>query len=335
MRPVPRTLVAWVKCMIRRVTLPGVGFQSSCIGFGCASLGSRISPRQGLQALERAYDTGVTWYDVAPAYGAGEAEGLIGQFIAGKRDKVIVCTKVGLAPPNRNSLMKAIYTVARPAAAMAKGLRKAFRKMPSTRNQKMELTAELIETSMARSLTRLKSDYVDVFALHDPDPAEVTRHEVLMALEKLVTSGKARSLSVAGKAPACLAGAPLLPYGIFQTADDPADNVLERLRAAAGRPIGTVTHSVLGIDGMRDRFIEKILVHAGAQKRMARAGYEGAVEKMAAELLLDRAFASNPDGVVLMSMFAERHLAANVLRASLDTKPETLSLVRDILSPSL
>ena len=45
----------------------------SRLGFGCASLGSRVAAADGLNALAAAFDAGVNWFDVAPAYGAGEA----------------------------------------------------------------------------------------------------------------------------------------------------------------------------------------------------------------------------------------------------------------------
>src|SRR6516164_2614071 len=78
--------------MIRRVLLPGTGIET-------ASLGSRISPKVGLDALARAHEAGVAWYDLAPAYGAGEAESIFSRFLAGRRERLSILTKVGLAPP--------------------------------------------------------------------------------------------------------------------------------------------------------------------------------------------------------------------------------------------
>src|SRR5580704_10332980 len=100
--------------MIRRVRLPGTGIEASCLGFGCASLGSRISARAGLEALARAHEAGVTWFDLAPAYGAGEAEGILARFLAGRRERVSILTKVGLAPPRRSALLRGAYAAARP-----------------------------------------------------------------------------------------------------------------------------------------------------------------------------------------------------------------------------
>ena len=101
---------------MRRILLPGLDLETSVLGFGCASLGSRVSPRAGLAALHRAFDAGVTWFDLAPAYGAGEAETIFADFLAQRRDRVQVLTKVGLAPPARSGALRAAYSVLRPVA---------------------------------------------------------------------------------------------------------------------------------------------------------------------------------------------------------------------------
>ena len=83
---------------MRRVTLGTTGIETSCLGFGCASLGSRVGEAPGLRALDAAFDAGVTWLDLAPLYGGGRAEEIAGRFLKGRRDTVQVCSKVGLAP---------------------------------------------------------------------------------------------------------------------------------------------------------------------------------------------------------------------------------------------
>ena len=52
---------------MRRVTLAGTGLESSCLGFGCASLGSRVAAAEGARALAAAFEQGVDWLDLAPA----------------------------------------------------------------------------------------------------------------------------------------------------------------------------------------------------------------------------------------------------------------------------
>ena len=61
---------------VKFTTLSGVSPDISRLGFGCAPLGSRYSKREALRALELAYDSGITYVDVARAYGHGEAEAI-------------------------------------------------------------------------------------------------------------------------------------------------------------------------------------------------------------------------------------------------------------------
>ena len=69
---------------MRRVTLGTTGIETSCLGFGCASLGTRVGEAAGLRALDAAYDAGVTWLDLAPLYGGGRAEEIAGRFLKGR-----------------------------------------------------------------------------------------------------------------------------------------------------------------------------------------------------------------------------------------------------------
>jgi aryl-alcohol dehydrogenase-like predicted oxidoreductase len=66
---------------VKEVNVSSLGRNVSVLGFGCASLGSRIGARPGLLALEQAFDAGISWYDVAPSYGDGNAEAILGNFL--------------------------------------------------------------------------------------------------------------------------------------------------------------------------------------------------------------------------------------------------------------
>ena len=309
-------------------TLPSSLFDvaPSCLGFGCASLGSRVGAREGLAALAAAYDAGITWYDVAPPYGAGEAEALLGRFLASRRDKVIVTTKVGLAPPKALPLVRLVYTLGRPAIGALGGLRRAFRKVSATRNRPLALDGALVARSLETSLRHLGTDRVDVLALHDPAPEDVERDDVLRALEAAVASGKARTVAVAGRRAACEAASRVgAPFGVLQTDTETI--------ASTGFASETfkVVHSVFGVGGMRDRVIGALSVSETARRRIVAAGYASDPRQAASDLLLDRAFALNPDGVVLASMFGPGHLARNIARAGC-LRPEAPALLRDIVA---
>ena len=318
---------------MRTVTLQGFDMPVGVVGFGCASLGSRVSAAQGLQALADAHAAGVNWFDVAPAYGAGDAEAILGRFAHGKRDRIFICTKVGLAPPQRNALLKRAYAIARPVVGALTGLRRAFRRMPSTRNVSLPLTPQLITESLHRSLQRLGTDHVDVFALHKPAHTDIARDDVQRTLQGLRQAGKVRHVGVAGDLEAArLALRHRETYSLVQLADDPVESPLRQLPPQGDTPYATVSHSILGIDGTRERVLQALRSHgAPAMSRLASLGYGTNPEQAVTELLLDRALAANPGGVVLMSMFGARHRAQNLKRAQEQVRPQALALVSELL----
>ena len=317
---------------MRTVVIPGTDIRTSPIGMGCASLGSRISPAHGQRMLEAAFEAGVIWYDVAPSYGAGRAEEILAPFVAAHRDRLFLCSKVGLVPPKNNGLMRLAYDLGRPVVAVARGLSRRFRSIKATRNRRVTLTGDFIEASIASSLKRLRTDHLDVFALHDPDPADLGRDDVIRALERIVERGDARHVSMAGSLDAALSAAALPVFTFFQMADDPDGRQLPALRDALDRPAGFITHSALGVGGARDRMISRLKKHPALVTEAAAAGYGGPLPEIATTLLMRRAFAVNPDGVVLSSMFSGSHLADNVKLAAEPPSEAAAQLAERILS---
>jgi aryl-alcohol dehydrogenase-like predicted oxidoreductase len=296
------------------------------LGMGCASLGSRVSPAAGLRALAEAFERDVIWCDVAPAYGAGEAEVLLGRFAAGRRDGIRICTKVGLAPPERGAAMRLVQAAARPLAGAVKGLRKLVRRTALTRNRPLELTPGLVRASLERSLRRMGVGHVDVFALHDPLPGQTRREDIRATLEDLRAAGHVRALAVAGDFDACAAGLEAgPPFTVAQLADPPgAGGAAARLRAAVGRRFSTVTHSVLGVGGAAETLARRLAQDAGLRVAAQAHGFDGPPARVAVALLLRRAFTLNADGVVLMSMFSRDHLADALAAAAAPPLPAPL-----------
>src|SRR5215831_14662158 len=94
--------------VMQQINVPNLDCATSVVGMGCASLGSRVGRREGLTALNRAFGGGITWFDVAPSYGDSAAESILGEFARGKRDKLQICTKVGIRPAQTPLVMRAV-----------------------------------------------------------------------------------------------------------------------------------------------------------------------------------------------------------------------------------
>lgn len=301
---------------MRRVTLGGTGVETSALGFGCASLGSRVDAGTGARALAAALDAGVTWIDLAPVYGGGRAEEIAGGVLRGRREEVQICTKVGLrlAGGVGGGLRAALMPAARKVLGALGPLQGALRKAAPKANARLPLTPELIRGSLEESLRRLGTDRVEVYALHAAEPEDFAREEVLRALEEVLASGKARAVGVAGDAgtaaSALEAGAPFSVVQMPQPAPGAPDPIAPRARAAR---FGRVTHSVLG------ETLAALARRAGAdaalRARVRAASGLDDPEAALAHLLMSRAFALNPEGVVLVSMLSPRSLARNLAAA--------------------
>lgn len=164
--------------------LGATGISVSEIGFGALGIGgisadiASYGPsddRESLAALRRAYDLGITFYDTSPDYGGGHSEELIGQAFRGKRNRVVIASKVGFVSLTRPN----------DEAAIRESL------MPSRIRQTLEGT-----------LRRLGSDYLDLLQFHSP-PLGVLRSmpEIFGTLDELAREGKIRAFGISLRSP--------------------------------------------------------------------------------------------------------------------------------------
>ncbi len=131
----------------------------SVVGVGCNNFGSRIDERQSEEVIGAALDAGVNFFDTADMYGNGKSEELLGRYLGQRRRQVIVATKFG-------NEMEGQGRGARP---------------------------EYVKEALDASLKRLRTDYVDLYQQHVPDP-DVPIAETLGALDTLVKAGKVREI---------------------------------------------------------------------------------------------------------------------------------------------
>jgi aryl-alcohol dehydrogenase-like predicted oxidoreductase len=307
---------------MRTVVVSALGREVSALGFGCGQLGSWISESRGRRALDHAFERGVTWFDVAPFYGDGEAENVLGRFALGRRDKIVICTKIGGVRPRASMLRRILRPLARAALAMFPVL--SGSEGPAMRGpaRTETLNAERLEVSVVESLRRLRTDCVDVLALHDPSPEDCTDPALIAALTRMVDKGYVRSLGIDGSPEAIEAalGGPA-PFPIVQLRHSMFDPTSQRLNIGAGEKSSPlfVHYGVFGM-AVLERLARLLVSDGGRLASLAsQLGYGPPF--MTSELLLDHAFASNPRGIVLVSMFDSTHIDRNCTRA--ERKPRT------------
>jgi len=130
------------------------------------NFGRRTPEPEAARIVARALERGLLFFDTANVYGDGESERILGRALRGRRSECLVATKVGLSgiPARREGLSSAA-----------------------------------IEKAIDASLSRLGTDYVDVYYLHAPDPAGPIE-ETMDALKRVLDAGKARAWGVSNYA---------------------------------------------------------------------------------------------------------------------------------------
>lgn len=172
------------------------GIQSSQLGFGCAPVMGKVSKKDSLSAMAHAYEAGINHFDIARSYGFGEAEAVLGEFIRGKRDKVVVATKFGIRPGNVSPIKRLLKPVVRAAYSRLSFIKKAVSaKTGDMLPQGFYSPAEARE-SLETSLRQLGTDHVDYLFIHEPAPDAELTSELFDTLDTFVTQGKVRAWGV-------------------------------------------------------------------------------------------------------------------------------------------
>jgi aryl-alcohol dehydrogenase-like predicted oxidoreductase len=154
---------------MEKTKIPDVPIPASRVGLGTWAMGGfqwgGTDDDESVRTIHAALDRGITLIDTAPAYGFGHSEEVVGRAIAerGGRDRVVIATKVGLERRGdelfRNGTRKQIF--------------------------------EEIEVS----LKKLRTDYIDLYQVHWPDP-QTPYEETAEALRDLQREGKIRAIGV-------------------------------------------------------------------------------------------------------------------------------------------
>jgi aryl-alcohol dehydrogenase-like predicted oxidoreductase len=135
------------------------GLRVSLVGLGCNNFGQRMDLESSRAVIHKALDCGITLFDTADVYGGrGGSETVLGQVLVERRKDIVLASKFG---------------------------------MPMDDGEKKGASRRYIVAACEASLKRLKTDWIDLYQQHRPDPLTPIE-ETLRALDDLVRSGKVR-----------------------------------------------------------------------------------------------------------------------------------------------
>lgn len=136
------------------------GLLVSLVGLGCNNFGGRIDLEASRKVVHKALDLGITLFDTADVYGnRGGSEEYLGQILGDRRKDIVLATKFAMPMDEAETL---------------KGASRRY-----------------IMMAVEASLKRLKTDWLDLYQLHRPDPSTPIE-ETLRALDDLIHQGKVR-----------------------------------------------------------------------------------------------------------------------------------------------
>lgn len=147
------------------------GPELTVIGFGAWAIGGpwqfgwgKVDDAESIEAIKAAYESGINWIDTAAVYGFGHSEEVVGKAVDGFRDKIFIATKCGLVNDGTGTALN-------------------------------NLQPQSIRNEIEASLRRLKTDYVDLYQIHKPDP-NVAVEESWETMMRIKEEGKARFIGV-------------------------------------------------------------------------------------------------------------------------------------------
>jgi len=135
------------------------GLRASLLGLGCNNFGPRLDLEATKRVVHRALDVGITFFDTADVYGNGASETLLGEVLGDQRKGILIASKFGMAMDKAGKLFGG--------------------------------SRSYVIRAVEASLKRLRTDWIDLYQLHQPDPLTPI-DETLRALDDLIAQGKVR-----------------------------------------------------------------------------------------------------------------------------------------------
>ena len=152
--------------------IAGSDLEVSTVGFGVWTVSTTwwgiTDSKVGIDLLRRAYDLGVNFIDTADTYGNGKGETMVADALRDRRDKIVIATKFGYDFYNHGEK------------------RDGHKELPH------DFSPKFVRYAVEQSLQRLRTDYIDIYQLHNPRMSAIESDELFATLEDLKAEGKIR-----------------------------------------------------------------------------------------------------------------------------------------------
>lgn len=305
------------------VSLPNSPDFTTPLGVGLATLMREPSAARQQRLLQAAYDAGFRHFDVAPSYGMGAAEQVLGRFLKTRPEGVTVGTKVGISV--RGGLAK-FRLFQRPARAILRAfpaLRgRATSAVGTAIHVRSNFSLDACTRSLEASLRALKREVIDLLLLHDPEPEDLSSGQAFEWLAQQKGRGVVRNIGVATSAQRAAQLASSGAYDVIQVPSSILSPCSQYVDLSRPTPLA-ITHSAMAEPLRRiARRIEED--PKWAESFSSLAGIDVRARRAVAPLLLNWALTENNRGIVLVGASTAEHFraAANAMQSRGDANTE-------------
>jgi D-threo-aldose 1-dehydrogenase len=164
------------------VKLPN-GRSTTSLGFGCTPIIGGLSTKSSQALIETAFTVGFRHFDVAPSYGHGTAENVLGNVLKSCREDVTIATKVGIARPRNRSILVSARFIAKPIQKFVPRLWKVASGQVGSAAPPGLFDAKYVRQSLKDSLHRLQTNRLDLYLMHEIREADATDTLVALLVE--------------------------------------------------------------------------------------------------------------------------------------------------------
>ena len=306
------------------------GIRVSTIGFGAWAIGGtseasgaplgwgKTSDDESLAAIRRARELGVNFFDTSDSYGFGRSESLLGIVLSRHRSEVVIATKVGVVRTSAGELRK-------------------------------DFSRSHILLAVDGSLKRLRTDYIDIYQLHNPSLDELRREDIQDTMARLQDAGKIRFWGVSVSTPD--EGIAIIRNGwgyvlqvlynilnqapaaeLFPLAKEKGYGIVARVPLASGLLTGKYRQdAVFRPDDIRQNFLTARRLEEATQRVDEVRSILGGAERSMAEAALRFVLADDAVSTTIPGAKNVRQVENNVAASEGSLAPELLEKLRSRL----